>query len=121
MSETAAIGLTGAGIAEDEVIRKEAAKRGLTETEYRMRLACPDSLMKDILQDNRHPRGPSSIVPSGPTVQTKKPGTGWSKEIPLVQPYVSHIDRIAESFAAEERAKRLKELRELKGEGPEAA
>ena len=99
-----------------EALAKEAKRRGLPEHVLEAAKAVPTDLVRSIVNDFRTgPSQPSSIAsPSKPKVEPKK-GTGWSEPRLLVTPYVSEVDRIAESFAAEDRAKRAKELRELKG------
>jgi hypothetical protein len=110
-------------IAESEAIAKEAARLGLTPWQLRAKRATPTDLIQDIVRDQlRHnPMQPSSpLGKTGASVEVRQ--GGWVEPRPLVTPYVDHIDRIAQSFAAEDQAKRVKELRELKGpDDPEAA
>jgi hypothetical protein len=93
----------------------EAKRRGISEWQIEASRAVPDDLFRDLVRDFRNPPpGPSSIAK--PKVETEhRRAMSTSEPVPLVTPYVSHVDRIAESFAAEDRAKRAKELRELKG------
>src|SRR6516165_791037 len=86
-------------------VAKEAKRRGIPEWQIEASKAVPDDLVRDLVRDFRNPPpGPSSIAsPSKPKVEPKK-GTGWSEPRLLVTPYVSEVDRIAESFAAEDRA-----------------
>jgi hypothetical protein len=98
----------------------EAKRRGLSEATLEAAKAVPTDLVRDLVSDfRRGPPGPSSIVKTN-RVEFERRATSTSEPVPLVTRYVSHIDRIAERFAAEDRAKRAKELRELKGP-PDAA
>jgi hypothetical protein len=104
-----------------EEIRKEAKRRGISEATLEASRAVPTDLVRSIVDDfRRGPSQPSSIAsPPKIEIETRR-ATSTSEPVPLVTPYVSHVDRIAQSFAAEDRAKRAKELRELKGP-PDAA
>jgi hypothetical protein len=93
----------------------EAKRRGLSEATLEMSRAVPTDLVRDLVADFRTPPpGPSSIIKTDPKAETRRT-TSTSEPRPLLTPYVSELDRVAESFAAEDRAKRAKELRELKG------
>jgi len=107
--------------AKQAALAAEAKRRGLSEATLEAAKAVPTDLVRDVVSDfRRGPPGPSSIVKTDRVEVEHRRATSTSDPLPLVTPYVSHVDRIAESFAAEDRAKRAKELRELKGP-PDAA
>jgi hypothetical protein len=94
--------------AADEVIRREAARLGLTETQYRMIKAAGTDVVQSIVWDHigRHDvNKPASMTAkpnagSGPVER----GTGWAKEIPLRPPEgVALIDQMVEAQTAKER------------------
>jgi hypothetical protein len=102
-------------------IANEAKRRGIPEWQIEASKAVPDDLVRDLVRDFRNPPpGPSSIAGKPKPEIEHRRATSTSEPRPLVTPYVDQIDRIAEGFAAEDRAKRAKELRELKGP-PDAA
>jgi hypothetical protein len=71
---------------EDELVRREAALRGISETMLRMLKAVPDSLMADIVNDFRRGMPQStSMLPPQPAKPVRK-GSGWLPERPLRSP-----------------------------------
>jgi len=90
---------------EDELIRQEAARRGISETTLRMYKAAPDSLVRDIVNDLRSgPARPSSIIPDNNRSGPAAPGSGWQKERPLRAPEgIDLIDRMCANADALER------------------
>jgi hypothetical protein len=91
--------------ADDEIVRREARLRNMSETLYRMTRACPTSLMQDIANDLRSgPARPSSIIPDNNRSAPAAPGSGWQKERPLRAPEgVNLIDRMCDTADALER------------------
>jgi hypothetical protein len=90
----------------DEIVRREAAKLGMSETQYRMLKVAPTDLVRSIVWDHigkndvTRPTSMASTPSSGPVEH----GTGWAKEIPLRPPEgVEHIDRMVEAQTAKER------------------
>jgi hypothetical protein len=56
--------------------------------------------IQGIVADNRNP-----VHPPAPTIAPATPSErGWREALPLKQPYVDHIDRIAEAFDRRDRA-----------------
>lgn len=90
----------------DEIVRREAQARGLTETQYRMLRAADTSTVQSIVWDHvgkNSPLTPASMVT--PSTDRAAPGgTGFAKERPLRAPEgVDHVDRIAKAFDERER------------------
>ena len=96
-------------------IAAEAKRRGISESQLEAARAVPTDLVQSLVRDfSRGVSPPSSIAPSGPTVQTKKPGTGWSKEIPLTTPPGTELaDRLMDQQDQIDRIRRERMLRGL--------
>jgi hypothetical protein len=94
-------------IDDDELVRREAARQGLTETTYRMLKAAPTSLIQDIVSDHvgkSSPLTPSSMVTSPSDRSEPKRGTGWVEARPLgKQPGIDLVDQMVEHQTALER------------------
>jgi hypothetical protein len=90
---------------EDELIRREAARQGLTETTYRMLRVASTKEVQDIVNDLRSgPAQPSSIIPENNRLGPAERGTGWQRERPIQPPEgVSLIDQMCENQSALER------------------
>ena len=90
---------------EDELIRREAARQGLTETTYRMLRVASTKEVQDIVNDLRSgPAQPSSIIPENNRLGPAERGTGWLPERPLRAPEgVDLIDRMCITADALER------------------
>ena len=94
---------------ESEIVRREAAKRGISETRYRMLRVADTSVIQDIVGD--HVGKPSPLTPSS-MAATREPerGSGWAKERPLRAPEgVDLIDRMVETQTAKERLQAMHE------------
>jgi hypothetical protein len=93
-------------IDEDELVRREAARHGLSETQYRMIKAAGTDVVQSIVQDHvgkADVSRPSSMAATPDRAPPAK-GTGWAREIPLRPPEgVEHIDRMVEAQTAKER------------------
>jgi hypothetical protein len=90
----------------DEIVRREAARQGLTETTYRMLKAAPTDLVRSIVFD--HVGKPDVTQPSSmaatPERSAPKRGTGWVEARPLEkQPGIDLIDQMVENQTALER------------------
>jgi hypothetical protein len=90
--------------AENALLEAAAKMLGISVTEYLMRRAVPDDLMRDIVNDFRGGMPQStSILPDQPSVPVKR-GSGWVKETPLRPPDgVELIDKIMEADTARQR------------------
>jgi hypothetical protein len=94
--------------AENELLELAAKMHGFSSvTQYLMWKAAPDSLMRDIVADNR--RGISnsaSMLPPQPTKPVAR-GTGWVDPAPIRQPSGAEpgglIDRMVENQDRQER------------------
>jgi hypothetical protein len=97
---------------EDELIQREAAARGISETMLRMLKATPDSLMRDLMADAR--KGISSSASMIPDRERKQPpvakGSGWVEPRPLSQP--PGIDKIDAMCIEQGRRERLVKIHE---------
>jgi hypothetical protein len=91
----------------DEIVRREAAKRGLTETQFRMLRVAPDSVVRDIVFDHvgRHDvMQPSSIATPPTDRASPTKGTGWVEPRPLTkQPGIDLIDQMVENDTMKQR------------------
>ena len=76
---------TGTNAAEERMLEIEAKQRGMSVVQYKMSLATPDDVMRDIVRDFRSMPGPSSMIPQGPS-QPMVRGTGWLLARPLQPP-----------------------------------
>jgi hypothetical protein len=93
---------------------EEAKRRRIEPWERDLAKAVPDRLVRDIVADNRSPRGPSSIAASNKTEdrEPQERGTGWMKETPIRPPEgVEWIDRLCEQQDALDRREREKRLK----------
>jgi hypothetical protein len=98
---------------EEELIAREAARRGLSITQYKMLEATPPDVMRGLREDARrsNPMVPSSAVPQKEWRAPVVRGTGWSDPVPLGPPSgINHVDRIAGAFAAEDQRERIKRM-----------
>jgi hypothetical protein len=93
---------------ENELLEAVAKMHGLSVTEYLMRRAVPDSLMRDIVMDNR--RGISNSASMIPDHERNKPvarGTGWVDPAPIRPPPGAEpggaIDRMVEADTRRQR------------------
>jgi hypothetical protein len=93
---------------DEEIIAAEAAKCGMTITQYRMVRAVPTSLMRDIFNDFRGDRPQStSMIKHDPTPPVPR-GTGWVTPLTAaLPPGINIIDRMVEAASAQERAEKL--------------
>jgi hypothetical protein len=99
---------------EDELIAREAARRGLSEAQYRMLAVADDATVRAIVQDHRQsPAVPSSPVLARPKRTSAPVRQGWIDPLPLEQSYVREVDRLCEAQAAQDAA----ELRRRLGGG----
>jgi hypothetical protein len=90
---------------EEELLTREAQRQGISITQLRMRMAVPDSLMRDIVRDNRRANA------SQPTTPTPLRGNGWVDAPKLSQPPgVALLDRIMDAQDAIDRAERVKQF-----------
>jgi len=91
--------------ADDEIVRREARLRNMSETLYRMNRACPTSLMQDIVNDLRSgPAQRSSIIPDNRSAPVER-GSGGGDRPLTPPPGIEHVDAIADAFAERERRK----------------
>jgi hypothetical protein len=92
--------------ADDELVRREAAKAGLTETKYRMMRAANTDVVQSIVWDHvgrADVTRPSSMATT-PSGRAPKRGTGWVEPRPLTkQPGIDIIDEMVERQTAKER------------------
>jgi hypothetical protein len=103
---------------EAEIVRREAARLGISETTYRMWKASfvgGRDVMRDICAD--HVGKPSPLTPSSmsttPSDRAPKRGDGWVDAKPLTPPPgIEHVDAIAEAFAERERRQAILQLAE---------
>jgi hypothetical protein len=91
-----------------EFVRERARLLGISETELRMRMAVPDSLMANIVNDFRRGMPQStSMLPDQRTAPVKR-GSGWVEERPLRPPDgIKLIDAMCEAEAARERQAKI--------------
>jgi hypothetical protein len=99
----------------DAIVRAEARRRGLTETEYRMLKAAPNSVVHDIVFDHVGKRDvlqPSSIIPENNRSTPVERGTGWIDPRKLdKQPGIDLIDKMCLNADMQERLKAAEERR----------
>jgi hypothetical protein len=92
---------------DDELIRREASRRGLTETMFRQLRVAPTSVVQDIVWDTvgKHDvTQPSSIAVRPTASAPSERGTGWVDARPLTkQPGIDLIDQMVERQTATER------------------
>ena len=94
----------------------------------RSRRACPDSVLRDIINDNRGdfprsgsmiPSAPSKVVPQGAgrvvDAGSASSGTGWVKPPQVDQWKAPGIDIIDDMVAQQDRLDRAARIRELAG------
>ena len=95
----------------DEIVRREAAKRGISETMYRMLKVAPTDVVQSIVWD--HVGKPDVTRPSSMAStpdRSVERGTGWAKERPIRPPEgIEHIDRMVEAATAKERMQSILE------------
>jgi hypothetical protein len=96
----------------DEIVRREAAKRGISETMYRMLKVAPTDVVQDIVRDHigrADVTQPSSMAATPDRAAPAK-GTGWLPERPIRPPEgIEHIDRLVEAATAKERMQNILE------------
>src|SRR5262245_60320700 len=96
----------GVDHARQAALAAEAKRRGISEATLEAAKAVPDDVVRDLVSDfRRGVPGLSSIVKTNRFEIEHRRAMSTSDPLPLVTPYVSHVDRIAEGFAAEDRAK----------------
>jgi hypothetical protein len=92
---------------DDELIRREAAKMGISETTYRMLKVAGTDAVQSIVQDHvgKHDvTQPSSIAVRPTDRASPERGTGWVDAKPLgKQPGIDLIDQMVEHQTATER------------------
>jgi hypothetical protein len=90
--------------AENELLEAVAKMHGLSVTQYLMRKAVPDSLMRDIVNDFRGGMPQStSMIPDQPSRPVQR-GSGWTPERPLRPPDgIATIDAMVEADTARQR------------------
>jgi hypothetical protein len=97
--------------AADDLIRREAALRGISETLLRMLRACPTSLIQDVVADHvgkPSPLTPSSMATSSADRATSNRGNGWYDPKPLTAPPgIEHVDALCEAATERERRKAI--------------
>jgi hypothetical protein len=100
--------------AETELLERAAKMLGLSVVQYLMMKAVPDSLMHDIVMDNR--RGISnsaSMLPPQPSKPVER-GTGWVEPAPVRQPPGAEpgglIDQMCEAEAQREKAEKIAKI-----------
>jgi hypothetical protein len=90
---------------ENELLERAAKALGLSVTQYLMMKAVPDSLMRDIVMDNR--RGISNSASMIPDRERNKPvtkGSGWVEPTPLgPPPGIATIDAMVEADTQRQR------------------
>jgi hypothetical protein len=90
---------------ENELLERAAKMLGLSVTQYLMMKAVPDSLIADIVADNR--RGISnsaSMIPDRDRKPVVEKGTGWVDPRPLgPPPGIATIDAMVEADTARQR------------------
>jgi hypothetical protein len=91
----------------NEIVRREAARRGISETMYRMLKVGGTDVVQSIVWDHvgRHDvMQPSSIISTPSDRSAPKRGTGWVEARPLgKQPGIDIIDEMVERQTAKER------------------
>ena len=100
-------------------VAAEAKRLGISEATLEASRAVPTDLVRDLVSDFRRGVSQPSSIASPPTVQHKKPGTGWSEPLPLSNPPgVDLADRLMDQ---QDRIDRLRRERMLKGLPDDAA
>jgi hypothetical protein len=96
----------------DEIVRREAAKRGISETMYRMLRVADTSVIQDIVSDHvgkRDVMQPASLATPSDRAPPER-GTGWVEPRPLTkQPGIDVIDQMVEAQTAKERIQAAQE------------
>jgi hypothetical protein len=91
----------------NELVRREAARRGISETMYRMLKVAPTDVVQSIVWDHvgrADATRPSSIISTPSDRAAPKRGTGWVEARPLgKQPGIDLIDQMVENQTARER------------------
>jgi hypothetical protein len=90
----------------DDLIRREALRRGISETTMRMLHVGGTDVVQSFVWD--HVGKPDVTQPSSMAVTPDRAapakGTGWAKERPIRPPEgIEHIDRMVEAATAKER------------------
>jgi hypothetical protein len=89
----------------DEIVRREAARHGMSETMYRMLRVAGTKEVQDLVHDLRSgPAQPSSIA--APPTERSAPhrGSGWVDAKPLgKQPGIDLIDQMVENDTLKQR------------------
>jgi hypothetical protein len=96
----------------DEIVRREAAKRGLTETKYRMMKAANTDVVQSIVWDHvgRNDVTRPTSMAFTPSTAAPERGTGWVDARPLgKQPGIDLIDQMVENQTAKERIQAAQE------------
>jgi hypothetical protein len=90
--------------AEEELLEQWCRMLGISVTQYKMRQACPDSLMREICNDFRGGMPQStSMLPDQPSKPVVR-GSGWVKERPLRPPDgIATIDAMVEADTQRQR------------------
>jgi hypothetical protein len=90
----------------DEIVRREAAKHGLTETKYRMMKAANTDVVQSIVWDHvgkNDVTRPTSIAAT-PSAAAPVRGTGWVEPRPFTkQPGIDLIDQMVENDTMKQR------------------
>jgi hypothetical protein len=93
----------------DEIVRRESAKMGISETMYRQLKVAPTDVVQSIVWDHIGKNSvmqPSSIIPENNRQGPVEPGTGWAEQRPLTkQPGIDIIDQMVEHQTQMERLK----------------
>jgi|SRR6516164_9638470 hypothetical protein len=84
--------------------------------------ACPDDLMKQIVEDNRRGgdiHGRASVIPPPKASQqseaTPQDRSGWRDPVPLRSPGgIEHVDRLVDAADLQDRLERVRQLGEAK-------
>jgi hypothetical protein len=90
--------------AENELLEQWCKMLGVSVTQYLMQRAAPDSLMRQLVADNRRGISQStSLLPDQPSKPVVR-GSGWVAERPLRPPDgVELIDQMVEADSARQR------------------
>jgi hypothetical protein len=102
-----------------QALAEAARKRNLPEWQHEMAQAVDDATIRSLVNDfRRGVPGPSSLA-GGPTIQSRRQGSGWSEPVPLTNPPgVALADKLMDQ---QDRIDRVKRARELKGFPPDDA
>jgi hypothetical protein len=94
-------------IDEDELVRREAARHGLSETQYRMLKVAGTDVVQSIVQDHvgrASVTTPSSMASTPGSASAPERGTGWRDAKPLgPQRDIGLIDQMVENQTQMER------------------